>query len=483
MECSSFALSVAAETSKIQLKGTKSQTLDQILSLDEQDIDIATAALILSSEGSKKLLGGAVDISKYQKKLDDIAKALSEKLGNESSPDKIVEIMNDFIYKDEKYIFDKTDKEIKTPENAFLNCVLENKKGNCLGLSILYLSLAERLGIPLRGAATPIHVFVRFEKSPINLNIETTDNGKRYDNELYRKIYHSPQSSKFYLRSLTKKKVISLFLTSLATFYMDKGLYEDSTKAFEKAIEISPDNMTARNNLALLHYNERRYDQAWLEYDKILEETPDLYNAINNRGMVLLKKGHLKEAGEAFQKALELYPRYLIGRYNYGLYYMANKQEDEAIFEFKNAIAIDPNFVAAHINLGVVYKDKGLQKESMQEFQEALLINPRSEEALTNLGNVQMAKYQFNEAITTLKKVIEINPKNATAYNNLAVAYFLINDQPLAMLHLAKALQFGYPVNPKFLNAVAAKQKAQRVEASERSIDSYYEELGIKKNK
>ena len=57
---------------------------------------------------------------------------------------------------------------------TFLPSVLDSRRGVCLGVSILYLCLAQRLDLPLEAMTPPGHIYVRYGE---DLNIETTARG------------------------------------------------------------------------------------------------------------------------------------------------------------------------------------------------------------------------------------------------------------------------------------------------------------------
>jgi regulator of sirC expression with transglutaminase-like and TPR domain len=51
------------------------------------------------------------------------------------------------------------------PRNSFLNVVLETRKGLPITLSVIYLEVARRLGLPLRGVGLPAHFVVKWPLS------------------------------------------------------------------------------------------------------------------------------------------------------------------------------------------------------------------------------------------------------------------------------------------------------------------------------
>jgi regulator of sirC expression with transglutaminase-like and TPR domain len=58
------------------------------------------------------------------------------------------------------YKFTGTTSETPSPEHFYLNILLESRMGTSLSLGILYLLVAQRLGIPLKGVDLPQHFIV-----------------------------------------------------------------------------------------------------------------------------------------------------------------------------------------------------------------------------------------------------------------------------------------------------------------------------------
>ena len=82
-----------------------------------------------------------------------------------------VSIINDVLYEEYKFKGDK--RNYHSAENSSFGKLLQNKKGNPLSNSILYIEIARQLNLPIRGINLPNHFIVGF------LNIQ--DN-KKYPN-------------------------------------------------------------------------------------------------------------------------------------------------------------------------------------------------------------------------------------------------------------------------------------------------------------
>jgi regulator of sirC expression with transglutaminase-like and TPR domain len=81
-----------------------------------------------------------------------------------------------WINKEYHYLFKELNlsyiSEYEDLRARYLNFVLDTKKGNCWGTSILYLSVAERVALPLYAVSAPDHSFVRYADDYKKINIE-----------------------------------------------------------------------------------------------------------------------------------------------------------------------------------------------------------------------------------------------------------------------------------------------------------------------
>jgi len=96
----------------------------------------------------------------------------------------------------------------------------------------------------------------------------------------------------------------------------DKGL-----AAFQKAIELKPDDAAYHNNYALALAKAKKFPEAQAELTKAAQiDAPNAGKYYYNLGAVLVNTGQSDPAGEAFKKAIELDPNYADAQYQYGIY-------------------------------------------------------------------------------------------------------------------------------------------------------------------
>ena len=108
---------------------------EEYLKLQDDEIDIATGSLIIA-----KGLYPDIDIKKYLNQIDNMAKELEPKLKTCKNPSEIVRTISRYLFVEQKLKCDD--------DKPFINNVLDEKYGQCLSFSCLYLSITERLQLP-----------------------------------------------------------------------------------------------------------------------------------------------------------------------------------------------------------------------------------------------------------------------------------------------------------------------------------------------
>jgi len=238
--------------------GLYARSIEQVLRLRENDVDLATAVLISSelwSDNWSEIVNGRI----YLSKLDDIAREIREMLKRRKlgADFRAIPIMNEYLFDTLGF---KSISEATDPNSLFLHTVIDKKEGYCLSLSILYLSIGERLGLPLHGVVVPGHFFVRYDDGRVRFNIETTSNGGSASDEHYTKKFKVPRLNgrSIYLKNLSKTQALGCFFNNLGNSYSDVGDIESALLAFERAVEINPALSESRANLGNIYLKNQR---------------------------------------------------------------------------------------------------------------------------------------------------------------------------------------------------------------------------------
>ncbi|MBM3198969.1 MAG: hypothetical protein FJZ58_06950, partial [Chlamydiae bacterium] len=216
-----------------KLLGSKAFTEEEILRLPPEEIDVARAVLLCQfpSEDRRSLLV-------YEASLDLMALQIRARLPlKDPSPEEILYQMNQFIFQEMGFRFPPRSVHIQDIDlYTFLPSVLDSRRGVCLGVSILFFSLAQRLGLPLEVITPPGHIYLRYLSKEGEINIETTARGIHIPTDHYLGIN---------TRSLpvrTPKEVVGLALINQASVCWGNQDYKTTVALYEQAKRYLPDD-------------------------------------------------------------------------------------------------------------------------------------------------------------------------------------------------------------------------------------------------
>jgi len=121
---------------------------------DDAQIDLAHACLMIAQDAYP-----ALEVERYLGDLERMAMRLRGRMPQSSAVEERVAALNQFLFED--LGFRGNTDEYYDPRNSYLNDVIDRKVGIPISLSILYMVVGRRVGLPLEGVSFPGHFLVR----------------------------------------------------------------------------------------------------------------------------------------------------------------------------------------------------------------------------------------------------------------------------------------------------------------------------------
>jgi Flp pilus assembly protein TadD len=313
-----------------------------------------------SAQGSRDLLGLPVDPSLAGREIRRLAERLRPEVSRAADEEQVVDAFRRVLLDEEGFVYDQSPSD---PGNYLLETVLVRKRGNCLGLSMLFLSLADRLGVPFRGVYVPSHCFVRYEGKTIRRNVEFAEEGASWEDDRYRRVF-GIDPARPYLQSLTSSEMLGVFLKTLGAGYSRNGREEDALRLYGEAERLYPGLPDAHYNAGVSLQKLGRDDEALGKYRRALDLDPGMAAARDNLGVLLAGMGRYEEAIAEARRAVELEPRNAATRGNLAAAYCGCGRLDDGIREYLAAVRIDPGNRRAQSGLARAYFAKGSYREA-----------------------------------------------------------------------------------------------------------------------
>lgn len=223
---------LSSHLSHLKLIGHSATKTSQLVELHPDDIDIARAILLYQFGDEKMDM-----IETYEASLDLMALQILAKLPKNASSIEKIEAMNHFIFHEMRYRFPPHSMWAKDVDlYTFLTAVLDSRHGVCLGVSILYLSLAQRLDLPLVIITPPGHIYISYQEDGKHINIETTARGIHLPDEAYLGI-----NTKLLHKRNMKEVIGHHFQNAAATAWHHKN-YEKAIELYKEGLKYLPDD-------------------------------------------------------------------------------------------------------------------------------------------------------------------------------------------------------------------------------------------------
>jgi tetratricopeptide (TPR) repeat protein len=296
-----------------------------------------------------------------RREIQRLTERLRPEVNRAADEGEVVDAFRRVLLDEEGFVYDKSPSD---PGNYLLETVLARKKGNCLGLSMLYLSLAERLGLPFRGVYVPSHCFVRYEGKTVRRNVEFAEGGASWEDERYRREFRIPSEGP-YLLSLASAEMLGVFLKTLGAGYSRKGREEDALRLYGEAERLYPGLPDVHYNAGVSLQRLGRLDEAAGKYRRALDLDPLMAAARDNLSVLLAGMGRYEEAIAEARRAVELEPWNAATRGNLAAAYCGCGRLDEGIREYRAAVEIDPGNRRLQSGLERAYISHGLRREAL----------------------------------------------------------------------------------------------------------------------
>ncbi len=255
---------------------TGQERFAQLVGGPEEALDLAEAALLIAQEEQPQL-----DVTAYLHKLDALATAVRARLPESPTPSDIVLNLNVHLYREEG--FRGNTSAYYDPANSFLNEVLDRKMGIPITLSVVYMEVGRRLGLPLVGVGFPGHFLVKYTGPEGDMVLDPFLGGIALDHQqLTHKLQTMYGEQNPFLTQIpqllsptSKKEILVRMLRNLKGVYLQKNDFPRVLSAIERILLIEPDVPTE----------------------------------IRDRGSVHQRLGHLQAALRDFQRYVTLAPR------------------------------------------------------------------------------------------------------------------------------------------------------------------------------
>lgn len=352
-----------------KLKGYNAQTEEEVLALPSHEIDLGRAILLAQQEKEPDLNW----LRNYEAQLDFLALQVLARLPEKPTPKEMIREINHVLFFDLKYRFPNQYIQDQHYNFSQLSAVLDNRQGVCLGTTIVYLCIAQRLNLPLEIITPPGHIYLRYNDGENITNIETTHRGVHVPSDVYYSV-----NVKFLKQIDLKATIAGVYLNLGTTNLMDNG-YDKAVACYEKGLRYNPQDAL----LTLMAGFAHAFNQEPKEAKKLFQQyknlsfddvvTPfdlDAHKIYLNQPIELdllkaalippkeQKKELLEARKELLEQGLKRHPQFIAGWSMLASIYGSLSEPKKAIDALLHIHNQNPNIAHVEFSLALLYNEE-----------------------------------------------------------------------------------------------------------------------------
>lgn len=257
-------------------------------------------------------------------------------------------------------------------------------------------------------------------------------------------------SIKFYEEAASLEPTDDIYY-SMGISYKQANNYEKAIEAYNKALELNPNNYNVLYNLAVLYKEQKKYDLSLntaIRAEFINTDDEDIHSLLSS---LFELKSNYKKAIIHLKKAHELNPKQYLYVYNQGVLFSKLGENDNAINCHKKVLEYNPKHVESIVNLASLYKSFDKYK-TLKYLELAYSLHPKEVLVCLSLAQTYRDLY-FNEKSMEILDGLNC----AESYSLMAVNLMDLSCYDKALEYYDKALNMD--LNGNYLHGKAMALK------------------------
>jgi regulator of sirC expression with transglutaminase-like and TPR domain len=257
------------------------ESFAQAVGREDARIDLAQACLLIAQDAYP-----ALDVERYLGEIERMALRLRARMPETSAVEERIAALNEFLFGELRYRGNADD--YYDPRNSYLNDVIDRKTGIPITLSVLYMELGRRVGLPLEGVSFPGHFLVRMQLRGGLIVLDPFAGGlPQSEAELRSRLKRvipegvaedvpvAELPLDQFLEPASKRQILTRLLRNLKAIYRDADKPERQLEVLNRMLVVAPEAVSEVRDRGYVYQRLECWQPALKDLTEYLEREPD----------------------------------------------------------------------------------------------------------------------------------------------------------------------------------------------------------------
>jgi regulator of sirC expression with transglutaminase-like and TPR domain len=260
---------------EVTMTESPDRRLARLLSRSEDRGSLAEAALLLAQHDYPGL-----DVARYLLQLSEMAHTVKQRLRPEANAPATVFELNRFLFDEHGFAGDTED--YYDPRNSYLNEVMDRRRGIPITLSVVYIEVGRRIGLPLEGVSFPGHFLVKFAVEGGDIVLDSFAGGVSLTEEdlefRIEQTFGQQAAARAplgrFLGAASHREILVRMLRNLKAIHTQNGRWDTALSIIDRILVIDPEQSVEWRDRGTVYEHMECARSALANYRRYLEIAP-----------------------------------------------------------------------------------------------------------------------------------------------------------------------------------------------------------------
>jgi regulator of sirC expression with transglutaminase-like and TPR domain len=247
---------------------------------DDAHIPLFEAALFIAQDDEHPL-----DLSTCLTDIDKFAMRLKRRLHADIAPIPKLRLLNNFFY--QELGFSGNFNDYYNPDNSYLHKVMSTRRGIPISLAVIYMELAQQIGLDVKGISFPGHFLMKLSIKTGDIILDPFNGASLSREEIEERLEpyfihgRNPEDPPLtsYLANATDRSILARMLRNLKAVYAEQPHWKEFLNVQQKLVILLPGEIEERRDRGLAYANLDCPNAALQDIEAYLAQCPQATDA------------------------------------------------------------------------------------------------------------------------------------------------------------------------------------------------------------